>query len=441
MFKEILAGQTYSQSDFSVYAQQITAEATAFRERFQAHAPSEAELDAHNRWYKSPEGQRDLMHLAQSLIADIDLFPKESVPGHDRRHIFKDLSDGLQLVDEEGFADNWRALALVPSLVHDCGQLVQDTFWGKASRTQPGGRHLHAYLSYAILRERLENYAAIPQALQDEMLHAALVHSKGEGQHRTMAWAVQRADREQLTGGEMLVRNLAVFVGAYGVPLATSIPASGPPQESWSDINKPFAYIPLCALYLHTLYENKGLFGEARANEMKAQALAALKVAASGNGGSYLHNDPIEEWSADPFVRWMDNGWRRPEVGLVVVPAANAWLSSNQPYLGFFPQDTRPVAAHVLDYIQAPNSHLEPALSQTIASFCDELTPAGQLSLYRGMSVAQHFRALVDERDHACLDAWQRRTATPPFIQFFAKACSERMGRVQCPGYFPGSTL
>ena len=174
----------------------LKAEANAFRESHEALPQEPADNEALNRWAASSAGQDCLAALTDDILAFIDAYPSDGAPGHDKRHIFKDLASSLRIVREEGWQNDWRSMLVFPSLLHDSGRLIEEAVVGE--KLAGVDNNDHACISYEFARDMFDRHD-LPPFVRDEMLYAILVHASGKSP-RMMAQAVMRADREQLVG-------------------------------------------------------------------------------------------------------------------------------------------------------------------------------------------------------------------------------------------------
>lgn len=425
-FSEIVASNAPTTGQYDQYMSDAVIEGDRFLTDFKQQRPEEDTIHTlHNNWFNSGEGQEILLRLIRKILSDIDAYPADSVPGHDKRHVFKDLAAAFHILDEENFIHDWRALLLIPSLLHDSGRLVEEKFIGINRAGMDGGK-LHAYLSYKMLQEMLDGEPSIPNDLKNEMLYAVLMHQSGKGQDRTLSWAVQRADREQLTGGELFTRILAADVGVHGVELQTKFNTASPPV--WPPNN---TFLDSLTLYEHTLYANLGQYGEDRANRFKAMAIAGIQMASLGNGANISSDTSLDQWKFDPFIQWVETGWKRPKVGEKVVPAARRILRDAAPLMKYVPQED--AASFLIDAIEKPNSSLPQSVKNRLRDSMDNVSGEGRLNSVRSILLMQHYRAVADADDLNLLKKIANRGNILPFVSELAKDCASRMGQVETP--------
>ncbi len=226
-----------------------------------------------NEWFSKPENQRLLTRLVQDVSKVIKDYSDYGCPGHDKRHLVKDLAAAYDFLQEEQI-DDVRQMFLIPSLLHDAGRLIEEKFTG----TSKGGviGKDHAYLSYFLTKNLLEPYAKrIPQKIVDHMLYALIVHQKGTGK-TFMAQAVQRADREQLVGVEAIARMFAFDTGQNSLfinqtkndDVKWDLPLPGTDDDTH--------LFPHIEFYMRNLFPNIGSKGSERAEQLKAETAAFL---------------------------------------------------------------------------------------------------------------------------------------------------------------------
>lgn len=425
-FSHIVALDAPHTGQYDQYMKDAVIDGDKFVADFRENRHEEDDLHArYNAWFNSPEGQNIILRLVRRILSDIDAYPADCVPGHDKRHVFKDLAASFHILEEENFMHDWRALLLLPSLLHDSGRLVEEKFVGEDVASKGDGK-IHAYLSYKMLQEMLDNEPSIPQNLKNEMLYAVLMHQSGGGQDRTMSWAVQRADREQLTGGELFSRILSANVGGCGTGLKTKFDAACTPV--WSPES---TFLDSLTLYEHRLYANLGKYGEDRATQFKARAIAGIQIASLGNGANIPSDTALDQWQFDPFIRWVETGWKRPEVGEKVVPVARHILKKAAPLLSCFPQED--AVSFLIKAIEEPTSHLSASIKARLQNLMNEVSGEGRLNYVRSMLLMQHCRATADADDLDLLRKIEKREDAPLFIRELAKDCASRMGQVKTP--------
>lgn len=176
-------------------------------------------------WLESSEGREKSEAIADRGLQFVSTNIGLGHPGHDRRHVLlKDPISGLRLALEEELSP-CRALFIIPSLLHDVGRLYEPMLFGTP---QSGVRGLdHAALGFLItahvLGDDLRTESGDPALshalalLRNEILNAVLDHQSGNSRSSFIAQAVQRSDREQLVGYEMLHRSFSFDVGFYGL--------------------------------------------------------------------------------------------------------------------------------------------------------------------------------------------------------------------------------
>ncbi len=417
--------------DYDAHIQILVKDGDAFRERFLKTCPAEENLNISNAWIQSPDGAQTLQNLTQDTMDFLAAYPAGGVPAHDRRHVFKDLASSFHIINEAGFANDWRGLLVFPSLLHDSGRLIEEDITGGSDFTEKAGTH-HAYLSYEKFQHMLKKYPQIPQALQDEMLFAVLVHQTGKDHGRTMAAAVQRADREQLLGGEGLVRILQRDVPVFNIPLRTPDYATGAPQTV---AEQGAGYLPLMVRYAWRLYPNMGLHGEDRASFGKAEILSFVQCASLGNGASVDNIHDLDSWDKDPFIAWTNAAFtgRSGEQGVTgenIAQQARQIRNHVYDLLKIEFPGAEAVSNLVLEQAEMPISKLTDDIKDRLRQKVAELTPQGQNSLGRAMLLMQQFRAANDKDDILILRKINRHNDQPAYLKMLAGLCLENMGRV-----------
>jgi hypothetical protein len=420
-----LHGSLPHPEEIEPYIQDIVAKGNRFITTFENNCPSEDSLHVHDAWIQSEAGQKTLLRLAEDVIAMIDGYPKNSVPGHDRRHIFKDLAASFHIIEEEKFGQDWRSLLLFPSLMHDSGRLIEEVFRDNEANTEDDGK-THGYFSFKMFQEILDDHADIPDDLKQEMLYAVVTHQSGRTYDRTMAWAVQRADREQLTGGELFNRILTSNVGMGGIPLATQFNAAALPQSF-----QGLTFLPCVTYYAHRLYENLGAQGEARANRLKAMALSCIQIASIGNGANLTASTPVENWADDPFIHWTETGWKRPGLQDMIVPQVRQHLKNASALLAYTPEKN--IEDLMIESLEAPVSNLPDDVKSRLTKLMRDVNPEGQASYARALLMMQNFRETSDREDHLILRTVSEDPQTLPFVKSLSASCQKRMGQVTVP--------
>lgn len=415
------------QTEVDAYINDIITEGDQFITTFEQHCPSEDNLHIHDTWIISEAGQQTLLRLAEKVIAVIDDYPKDSVPSHDRRHIFKDLASSFHILEEENFGGDWRSLTLFPSLLHDSGRLIEEVFKGIDNAGITNGGKTHAYLSFKLFQEMLDDYPDIPKDLKDEMLYATITHQSGRTHNRTMAWAVQRADREQLTGGELFNRIMCADAGIYGAKLATEFNAVAVSNAIYKDLT----FLPGVALYAHRLYENLGAKGEERASRLKAMSIACVQMASVGNGANITTSTSLENWTHDPFIHWTETGWKRAGLEEIIVPQIRQHLNDASGLLTYAPQDN--IEDFMISSLEHPVSHLPNDVKTRLKKLMRDVNPEGQASYARALLMMQNFRATSDQDDHLVLRAVNENVHSLPFVKSLSASCQKRMGQVTAP--------
>ena len=184
-----------------------------------------------SEWLQGPEGRERIQGIAERVISFVHASIGYGHPGHDKRHVlYKDPIAGLRLALEEDLSP-YHELFILPSLLHDVGRLYEPALF---ARPQSGALGVdHAALGFSVTRHLLGEDLATESGrsdvslalanLRNEILNAVLDHQCGDSRASFIAQAVQRADREQLVGYEMLHRSLAFDTGFHGLRLRSAV--------------------------------------------------------------------------------------------------------------------------------------------------------------------------------------------------------------------------
>jgi hypothetical protein len=219
-----------------------------------------------NEWLQGPEGRDKTLRIAARVLSFVSASIGHGHPGHDKRHVlYKDPIAGLRLALEEEISP-CRELFIIPSLLHDVGRLYEPALF---SKPQSGALGVdHAALGFVVTRhllgDNVETESGSPELrlglanLRNEILNAVLDHQTGNSRTSFIAQAVQRADREQLVGYEILHRSLAFDTGFYGLQIrSTVIPerSHSLPLPGAADDTHLFHHIEF---YMRNLFANVG---------------------------------------------------------------------------------------------------------------------------------------------------------------------------------------
>ena len=152
-----------------------------------------------DHWVNSDEGQKTLIDLTRDLQGRIRANAEHALPAHDIRQIlYKDACEGLRFAACE-MPEGYKSSFIVPMFSHDIGRLLEGRFY---SLGIPHDDWIpHSQLSFLMMREVLQDYPQMPQALKDHFMYAVLAHS-GENAETYIGRAVQTCDRMQLIGPE-----------------------------------------------------------------------------------------------------------------------------------------------------------------------------------------------------------------------------------------------
>jgi hypothetical protein len=240
-------------------------------------------------WLDTAEGKRACNGVADRVISFLSASIGHGHPGHDKRHVlFKDPIAGLRLALEEDLSP-CRQLFIIPSLLHDVGRLYEPAVF---ARPQSGVAAVdHAALSFLVAHyvladdfrtESADVELALALAkLRNELLNAILDHQTGNSRGSFIAQAVQRADREQLVGYEILHRSLSFDVGFHGLQIrGMKIP------ERFHSLALPghqdgvhlFHHVEF---YMRNLFANVGSQAERHSDKGKIESGRFLWLAAS----------------------------------------------------------------------------------------------------------------------------------------------------------------
>jgi len=178
-------------------------------------------------WLQGLEGSAKIQRITDRVLSFVSSAIGHGHPGHDKRHVlYKDPISGLRLALEEDLSP-CRELFIIPSLLHDVGRLYEPALFAKPQSGALGVDH--AALGFLVTRHLLGDDLATeggsPELqlalgnIRNEILNAVLDHQSGFSRTSFIAQAVQRADREQLVGYEMLHRSIAFDVGFHGLQI------------------------------------------------------------------------------------------------------------------------------------------------------------------------------------------------------------------------------
>jgi hypothetical protein len=172
-----------------------------------------------------------------------------------------------------------RALSIIPALLHDVGRLYEHLLYNKPAGGVGGSEH--AIVGFLITKELLgdvlERGTSDPELadalgrMKNEILNAVLDHQRGGSRSSYMAQVVQRADREQLVGYEMLHRSFAFDVGIQGLSIAGG---SDPkcrerlPMPGSLEMRNIFHHLEF---YMRNLHDNIGATAREYAEQGKIQ--------------------------------------------------------------------------------------------------------------------------------------------------------------------------
>jgi hypothetical protein len=162
-------------------------------------------------WYRSPQGQDVLCGATRRLWRHLMALAPHAMPAHDARHAVVLVPAAAVLIAHDERIDGSARLGVLAALLHDQGRWAEARLHG-----HPTEGLLHARLGFLLAREFLRD-TAIPRALQDELLHAVLVHTSGAGTDSPdITQLAVAADMTQLHGPEFVLR----LVHHLGLPPA-----------------------------------------------------------------------------------------------------------------------------------------------------------------------------------------------------------------------------
>jgi hypothetical protein len=155
-------------------------------------------LDA---WYRSRQGQDVLCRATRRLWRHLMGLAPHGMPAHDARHaVVLVPAAAVLLAHDEDITDSAR-LGVLGALLHDQGRWAEARLHG-----HPTESVLHARLGFLLAREFLGD-TDIPRVLQDELLHAVLVHTSGaDAASPEITRLTVAADMTQLHGPEFVLR-------------------------------------------------------------------------------------------------------------------------------------------------------------------------------------------------------------------------------------------
>lgn len=287
-------------AELLLYMDRARAEAAAFSSAFKDPSnqkeprrekllgpAQEALLDG---WLASEAGAK----LAAGITADVIAIAERSFnhghPGHDARHVLvKDPIAALRHALEDDLSGS-RSLFMLPSLLHDIGRLAEPALFGQP---QSGAfAKDHAVFGFMILKDVLDSALKLPpdrdsqlaeaaEILKGELLNAVLDHQTGNSRSSFIAQAVQRADREQLVGYEMIHRSISFDVGFSDQKIASDINPERErtlPLPGAKEDNHLFHHIEF---YMRNLYANIGSVAKTHADAGKVESGTFLYLAAA----------------------------------------------------------------------------------------------------------------------------------------------------------------
>lgn len=365
----------------------IKPEADAFQQNFTAKyyeriaedkpfTPTEATKQLQREadiWFATPEGQNTAQQVAQAVVELINHTPDDALPGHDKRHLGKDLADLLRQISTEHIGG--AELFMLVGALHDYGRLGEAKLYGETAGGLAGS--LHPTISFEFTRQLLEPFD-LPDIIRDTVLYGVLVHQGANSTLDEIPQRIQRADRVAgLMGAEAWARYLLFDVGqgnntfkidienpaiAYGVP----IPSDKNPQDNSIAMHAMF--------YLRNLYPNIG-DGLLQMQEVERKAQIAAIV--------WLATSPDERAKLFAYEESRQNGTQ------TAYEAAQNELFAEKPagYLKnrIIPQGTWDRAMEIVRDAEAADGHYNHLMSKSDTKSLQDIT----VELMRAPSAAQ----------------------------------------------------
>jgi hypothetical protein len=175
-------------------------EGRAFLDRYRPSAFA-AQRGALDDWYRSAQGQDVLCGATRRLWRHLMALAPHAMPAHDARHAVVLVPAAAVLIAHDERIAGSARLGVLAALLHDQGRWAEARLHG-----HPTEGLLHARLGFLLAREFLRD-SAIPPALQDELLHAVLVHTSGaDADSPDITKLAVAADMTQLHGPEFVLR-------------------------------------------------------------------------------------------------------------------------------------------------------------------------------------------------------------------------------------------
>jgi hypothetical protein len=287
-------------------------------------------------WLCGPEGSRKVERIADRVIAFLSNSIGHGHPGHDKRHVlYKDPISGLRFALEEDLSP-CRQLFIIPSLLHDIGRLYEPELFPKPQSGVLGGDHaaLGFLVTHHLLGDDLRSEGEAPELslalanLRNELLNAVLDHQTGHSRTSFFAQAVQRADREQLVGYEMLHRSFGFDLGFYGLRIRGSkIPERSHtlPLPGRADDDLLFHHIEF---YMRNLFSNIGREAERHTDKGKVESGRFLWLAASPEMRSQIFAPEMARDEGREVVQGRYKGALEPRVWKEIVTFSSSQLSA-----------------------------------------------------------------------------------------------------------------
>lgn len=339
------------------------AEGRAFLDGYRPSAYA-AQRGALDDWYRSPQGQDALCGATHRLWRHLMALAPHAMPAHDARHAVVLVPAAAVLIAHDEHIAGSARLGVLAALLHDQGRWAEARLHG-----HPTEGLLHARLGFLLAREFLGD-TAIPRPLQDELLHAVLVHTSGAGADSPdITKLAVAADMTQLHGPEFVLR----LVHHLGLPPA------------------PTCFVDECAgtslvdRLDHFLGQRRDLLF-ASAVEARERGLAHLWAI-----GEHLAGAPA--WDARPAAA------RR-----IRTPALDAELARQRRWLRAAALDTADPARWVERLLDAPLACDAAAVKDAVAAKARQVPAARRRRLAEALALATRQRDVLAE-------AWRARLA------------------------------
>lgn len=293
--------------ELASYLDQASRDAEIFREtflvagrvvpQFEIEAPQptgewhpKTEAILLNDWLAKPEAVQTINSIFEAALDLAVKLSDQAVAGHDARHfLIKDGIATLRMFLEDRISD-YRQLALLPAVFHDCAKHFEERKVGNAK---------HADIAFAVLKDIIDDFPEVPSVLRVHLLTAVLDHTKSKATNSFIAQAVATADRFQLTGPEMISRQ---FLHGSGMKCKT--------------IDQVLSRV---GFYSRNLFPQIGSRGEERATEYKAIVGTFVWLAAGETERlKFFRSDEIKAVDPEAEVDNQEENELKPYSGAVL---------------------------------------------------------------------------------------------------------------------------